>query len=500
MSVHKKSFNDLLERFLNNLISSLIAIMVLFIAPSFTTYTDYIFEYSTLVFSIITVIISGIVYQAVNDYFLSYKTKFLIHLRTVFFWTIIVLIVCAVLKMDYAPYILLPAILIQYVLNSVLNKVLLCQNYYLLQIENWEGIELSKNLRSDSLPVETLNKTIDRNKTILIVITYLMLVYVLNICQFKLLSFSKSPVLFILFIAAVIIFLFAVSILFVIYNLYKQNTYFAFLGFKTTLTKKYQVIKAVIPILFISLFLSYFLSGNKALIEFEYKNKTGKTITNKQIEEPKPVHEDLNIDIDTLREALGNDDESEFAEVFFKIFEALILAAVIFALLSFMFKYIFTGDFISFFKEFTILKILQAFFQNLADFFRELFGLKKETEVYSTVNSRNFKMNIDSFLRKSKKSTLKKQELDKFTKQFMHVVEWGDKRGIKYRKSFAPAEYCVQIIEYFNKSDDENKIIRSENARLVGFLFEKALYSEELLSKDEVNQFFINSKLVIESK
>lgn len=500
MSAHKKSSIDFLERLLNNLISTLFALMVLFIAPSFTNSSDYVFELSSVYFSFIMVFISGIVFQAVNDYFFSYKTKFLIHLRTLFFWGIIVLVLCFVFKMDYAPYMILPGILVQYILNALLNRVLLYQDRYLAQIEPWNPSELGRNLRSDSIPVEDLNKSIDGNKKILEVISIIVILYVFNICHFKMLTFEQTPVLFILFIAAFILFMLSVTVLFVIYNVYKQNTYFAFLGFKSILDRKYQIIKAVIPILALSFVLSFVFSSKNALIKFEYKDKNGHVYTNKEYKKPVKTIEHLDIDMDALREALPEEKESPFVEVFFKVFEFLILAAVAFALLSFMAKYIFTGGFITFFKEFTLLKIFKTFFQNIIDFFRELFGMKASEESYSTVNSRNFKLNIDNFLKRSKKSTQKKQELDKFTKQFMHIVEWGDKREIKYRKNYAPAEYCLQIMDYFNNSEIEDKAVRTENARLVGYYFEKALYSAELLSADEVNQFFINSNCVIESK
>ena len=51
------------------------------------------------------------------------------------------------------------------------------------------------------------------------------------------------------------------------------------------------------------------------------------------------------------------------------------------------------------------------------------------------------------FLKKAKRSKEKEAEIDRLTKQFMRLIDWGEAQGIKYKTTLAPAEYTNLIHE-----------------------------------------------------
>ena len=87
------------------------------------------------------------------------------------------------------------------------------------------------------------------------------------------------------------------------------------------------------------------------------------------------------------------------------------------------------------------------------------------------------------FLKKAKRSKEKIAEIDRLTKKFMRLIDWGEAQGIKYTPNLAPAEYTV--------------LFKSEKADLAGQLFEKALYDKNILTAEEENQFISSIDAII---
>ena len=85
-------------------------------------------------------------------------------------------------------------------------------------------------------------------------------------------------------------------------------------------------------------------------------------------------------------------------------------------------------------------------------------------------------------MKKSKKSKAKKEELDRFTKKYMKLVDWAKSKEITYKKTYGPLEFC--------------KMINVDSAVKAGEIFEKALYSFELVSEAEEIEF---NKLIEET-
>ena len=87
------------------------------------------------------------------------------------------------------------------------------------------------------------------------------------------------------------------------------------------------------------------------------------------------------------------------------------------------------------------------------------------------------------FLKKAKRSKEKTAEIDRLTKHFMRLIDWGQAHNIKYRDNLAPAEYTA--------------LINSPEAALAGILFEKALYDKNVLTASEEKDFVDAVKTII---
>lgn len=451
----------------------------------FSFFNEEEFYGNTFYFCIFIFFISGIVYQVLLDLYSESKHRIGLHLRIVIFWVLLMTGLCSLLKQIYAPYYLIPGLIVEFLIISVLNKVLYFQEKFLNQTKDWPDQDLPKNLRNNSLIVETLNKSIDLNKKLLLTIS-IFIAFATVIGGLKV-NFQEDTFTIILIIVAEILFYTCVLFLVLIYNVYQRNTYFYFLGFKTAINSKASIIKSVLLITLLSAFIGIGLSSTHISVKLPV-NEIQETIRESQGLPPPPQMKipEVKLDPKELEEVLGVTKENKFLKVFFTILEyALILGVIV--LISFLLvKFIFTTSFFAFFKGDNLSRIFKEFFQKIEDFILNLFHFKKQPkQKYATVNSKSFKFQIDNFIKKSKKSSAKKQELDRLTKQFMHIIEWGDQKGIKYKNTMAPGEYM--------------SLINHEAASKIGYLYEKALYAEELLSASEENEFFKLSQQVLES-
>ena len=82
---------------------------------------------------------------------------------------------------------------------------------------------------------------------------------------------------------------------------------------------------------------------------------------------------------------------------------------------------------------------------------------------------------MEEFLSKSRKSKEKRAELDRLSKVFVKLIDWGEEHGITYTKNLAPAEYTA--------------LFKNKNADIAGLLFEQALYAKEPLTREQEADF-----------
>ena len=180
-------------------------------------------------------------------------------------------------------------------------------------------------------------------------------------------------------------------------------------------------------------------------------------------------------------------EDSKFpAWIFDLIFDVIKWAAII-ALLSglilFFFKPFFSSHFREFWAEGRLIKFLKHIFREIKEFLRYAFSKSLPAQPYATVESKKFGEGIRDFLKRAGRSKEKNEEIDRLTKHFMKLIDWGQSKGIKYKSNLAPAEYTAMI--------------NTETANLAGQLFEKALYDKNVLTAQEEKAFIEAIKEII---
>ena len=119
--------------------------------------------------------------------------------------------------------------------------------------------------------------------------------------------------------------------------------------------------------------------------------------------------------------------------------------------------------------------IFKKLFQNLKVFFKNIFKARIKRPLKSSENSRRFMNEMEELLQKSKKSKEKRAELDRLSRVFVKLIDWGEEHDIHYTKNLAPAEYTA--------------LFHNKNADIAGLLFEQALYAKDPLTKQQEDDF-----------
>ena len=134
------------------------------------------------------------------------------------------------------------------------------------------------------------------------------------------------------------------------------------------------------------------------------------------------------------------------------------------------------------------MKYLRYIFSEIKALFNFSFVKEKKQTPYSTVQSQKFSQGIKDYLKKAGRSKEKNEEIDRLTKYFMQVIDWGEAHKISYRSNLAPAEYTKLIENQFKISE----------AKKTGLLFEKALYDKNVLTAEEEKAFIAAVKTIIQ--
>ena len=168
------------------------------------------------------------------------------------------------------------------------------------------------------------------------------------------------------------------------------------------------------------------------------------------------------------------------------IFEIIKYAAIVLlggGLLYFFFKPFFTRHFRVFWTEGKLITFLRDVWEDIKNFFRIIFSKDNPKQAYATVQSKSFQDSMMDFLKKAKRSKEKAEEIDRLTKQFMRLIDWGEANKIHYKANLAPAEYTA--------------LIGTQKAILAGNIFEKALYDKNILTAEEEKDFVEAIRIII---
>ena len=435
--------------------------------------------------------ISGLIYALILQIFALEKIKSAMHIVFIFFYIVVVLVIAALLGKGYAPYVLIPALFVQYFIAVGINDMFILHDRFLFECETFEGKELETYLFHNNLSAIDLT---DKTKTQEVVLFGISVVMFIVLVFGKLAEGYFNPLINIL----VVIFYLSILLCYFTLGLFRNDVFYAFLGFKDYLADQKRLLRSVLLIFLISMGLGLLISSNKPLIKINYYLKE----YTEQLEEEKFVTPSDNFsftplpEID-LEEAFGKDSKPHWIVEF--IFQLIKYAAIVFicgSVIYFLFKPFFTKHWRVFWSEGKLIKFMRSLWDDIKNFFRFIFSKGNQNQPYSTVQSRKFRDSMMDFLKKVKRSKEKEAEIDRLTKHFMKLIDWGEAHKIKYKANLAPAEYTKLIANVLES--EENKA----SATTAGQLFEKALYDKNVLSAEEEALFVasVNSLIQLEFK
>lgn len=469
--------NELKNGFSNKLMERiLIFSTVLSAAFTFNCILGYIFT------DIPLFLVSHFIFAFVNEFlmvfilqiFMKKNTGLGFHIRLLFFF-LLINYGAAYFLQEYSSPIVLLVVFLQYVFTETLFDAYISHDDFEKLCQGKTTSYLSSALAQDKYIAEDFVKNASSVKSILFALC-VILVFAIFLMYIRL---GHLSFLVYLFCILTILFCFANVQLFCVYD---NEIYYAFLGFEKIFDTRW--ILFFFGLLFVTLCFvaSQIFSFNYALIKYQWLiwlwnlfKKEPKPYEVKQIDvKPREV-EDFDLDQNIGKIIAGTEESSHLMELIAKIVQYALIGAVVLAFIYFILKPFFNKDFSNGIKEKQLLTLIKQFFTDLKKFFAKLFGFKFELQPYASVNSRAFKLQISDLIQKSDKSKQKKLELDRLTKEFIKLIDWGDKNGVYYKKSYAPGEYTELLYSKFGY----------EELKHIGLIFERALYSAVLISQSE---------------
>lgn len=280
-----------------------------------------------------------------------------------------------------------------------------------------------------------------------------------------------SIITFIVFVICVYIHLF-------LYAHYVREAVFASDGFTNVFDFRLKIIFVCTLIFSVALVLGLLVSSNHSPLKLSYLIALFKLFKKDSPSNPAPAKQNSNPEIfseplfDT--QMLNTDVEqtdNKGAYIFTLIISVVFAGTVLWFFISPFIKHSFSKAF----RNADLKTIFKKLITHIKEMFKNLFSKRIKLPVINSEGSRRFGQDMEEFLKRSRKSREKKAELDRLTKQFMKIIDWGTSKGFEYSKNLAPAEYTQKL----NKA----------SAVQAGNIFEKALYDKECLLKQEEELF-----------
>lgn len=182
----------------------------------------------------------------------------------------------------------------------------------------------------------------------------------------------------------------------------------------------------------------------------------------------------------SLPSELGNNiiDLSWLTELLKTVGEIALVIIFLVAIFGPFFK----KDWRDFWKNGKLFVYMKKFFASCKKMIQELF-FNKNTEKKVKAYSAKSKSLMDSFdqFAHLKKTKEKKNEIGRLSKKYIELCEWGESNDCECSNATAPMEYALQLGESIHR-EGETLVIIAE-------IFEKALFSDKLLKKEEENVF-----------
>ena len=429
-------------------------------------------------FTFLVLAVSGLIFILIQQIFAYEKIKPYLHIVACVFYIIFAVVMCGISGQMNQPYILIPFLAVLYFIENSLNNLFVFHDRFIEECGNLKGKELEAHLFHNNLSAIDFGAKARMAQGILTVLPFIIFLV--------LFPFLKSGHKVTFFSLAMIFFFFLGEFLiFFMMGLFKNDVFFGFLGFKDYIQNKRRLFKSALVIFLAAGIFALVISSNNALIKITIKERPLPEVKY-EAQTQQPYVQSGDLDIREMLEAMYPDDGKFPAwiwDVIFGIIKWAAIIALVTGLIRFFFQPFFSAHWKSFWKEGRLIKILRHIFKEIKDFFKYAFTKAVPDKPYSSVESRSFQKSMMDFLKRTKRSKEKSAEIDRLTKHFMKLIDWGEAHDIKYRTNLAPAEYTALIFQ-----NSKTVEIKAE-VKTAGLLFEKALYDKEILTSEEEKQF-----------
>lgn len=425
---------------------------------------------------------SGIVFAIVSQIFNTEKVKVAPRIVFIIFYIIAELFVCYLVRGYDLPKVLLFITPVQYVLQSMLFEYFTYHDNFVNLWEDKSGKQLREYLYHNNMQAQDLAQ---KEKGVQLELTGISIFVFLVVLLMGVNKYHMG----IIFVLLLFIFYVSVFLFFYVMKYFEKEAYFANIGFTQLIDDKKSYFKYVCAMFIFATLIGIVCSSNSALIKLKFNQ----TVTVKQNDAPPPPAPEMNIDYlndvkTQLEKMYGNQGPNPIVELILQILKWALIIFAAGSVLIFLIRPFLSTGWKNFWKEHKLYKFFNKLLQDIQELILFIFTGKKK-KVYATVQAKKFREVVNDFLRKTNKSKEKKAELDRLTKLFMSLINWGEKHGIDYQKNMAPAEYTLLIENFFINNKDEYNPESIKNVHTAGELFEKALYDKELLSVEEEKQY-----------
>ena len=264
---------------------------------------------------------------------------------------------------------------------------------------------------------------------------------------------------------------------FFLYSYYVREAAFASNGFTNVFNFRLRTIGTSVIIFVLCFLAGILVSSNHSPLKLYYLLYFFKLFKGKEVQAPQ-ANVEIELDdytkrlreIQSLQDAVSDRDTK--GTDFFAIACGLFF---VIAIAWFFLKPFITRKFSASLRGVSLTDIFKKLFVNLKKYIKQLFRLRIKRPLKNTENARRFMNEMEELLQKSKKSKEKRAELDRLSRVFVKLIDWGEEHDIRYTKNLAPAEYTA--------------LFHNKNADIAGLLFEQALYAKDPLTKQQEEDF-----------
>ncbi len=460
-------FHKFTERFLIFTTLSSFFLCLLFIIKDVCDSTNHdIVNFLTIALVFVTAIIIYSIYLI----FFNYKTSTSTFIRLLFFYNLFIGIVTFLLRhfFYFSGIIVMICSIAQTFLFKKILEAFFAHDCFEIQCQEKNNIKLQKELYDYNIYLSDSAEGYKQNRVMLFLLGIILIIATgLTITTKIKLSAISVILLFLYFICAYAHYF--------LYAHYIREATFASNGFVNVFDYRLKIFFTSIFIFSICFLISLLVSSNHSPFKFYWilnLFKSKKTISSQSVQPPQvDFFENPYDELKALQDVMVENEEGPSSN----IIPLIITIAVAAGIAWFFLKPFITKVFSKALKEANLKIVFKNFFRNLREIFRKLFHLQIKRNNFSSQNAQRFKNDISEYLKNAKKSKEKMAELDRLTKQFVLIIDWGEEHGIPYTKNLAPAEYTAKL--------------KSQAAQTAGRLFEQALYAKDCLTKDEEADF-----------